>query len=473
MEHTLSVPNPIYHRSGVVPYAYIHYPFENVELFENNNFPGNFVAEGIDQTRGWFYTLMVLSMALFGKPAFRNIICNGHVLAADGRKMSKSLRNYPPPTEILDNYGADALRLYLINSPVVRAEQLHFKGEGVYSVVKNVFLPWYNAYRFLVQNAKRLEAEGYALFVPIDQVTLQRLTNIYVGLNRNRLRGRTGEEDCRQVLSTLYHVLLTTCEVMAPFTPFFTEVLYQNMRKVCNGSEESIHYCSFPQVGGKRDEHIEQSVSRMMTVINLARILRERHNKSLKTPLREMIIVHPDSGFLEYIDGKLRDVLGKRLGKAMGNVAKEVKAMSQTDILTFERVGERPDDTEEKEILDAAGDGDDLVILGFRPDESLSEAGVAREIVSRIQKLRKKAGLEPMDVVEVYFESLRDDQSILHQVLKSQQNYIKEALGSPLLPSVMAPLQNVILCEESFHGISGLAFTIRLARPALTFNLRK
>ncbi|KAK3204488.1 hypothetical protein Dsin_018534 [Dipteronia sinensis] len=313
--------------SGSMPYAYIHYPFENAELFEKN-FPGHFVAEGLDQTRGWFYTLMVLSTALFGKPAFRNLICNGLVLAEDGKKMSKKLKNYPSPVEVINDYGADALRLYLINSPVVRAETVRFKKEGVYGVVKDVFLPWYNAYRFLVQNAKRLEIEGGAPFTPIDLATLQKsskvldqwinsatqslvhfvgqemdgyrlytvvpyllkfldnLTNIYVRFNRKRLKGRTREDDCRTALSTLYNVLLTSCKVMAPFTPFFTEVLYQNMRKVCNGSEESIHFCSFPQEEGERDERIEQSVAKMMTIIDLARNIRERHNKPLKSPLR-------------------------------------------------------------------------------------------------------------------------------------------------------------------------------------------
>ncbi|GLT61188.1 hypothetical protein SLA2020_517170 [Shorea laevis] len=121
---------------------------------------------------------MVLSTALFGKPAFRNLICNGLVLAEDGKKMSKSLKNYPSPLEVIDNYGADALRLYLINSPVVRAEPLRFKKEGVHGVVRDVFLPWYNAYRFLVQNAKRLEVEGLASFIPIDQATLQNSSNV-------------------------------------------------------------------------------------------------------------------------------------------------------------------------------------------------------------------------------------------------------------------------------------------------------
>ncbi|KAJ6866165.1 isoleucine--tRNA ligase [Populus alba x Populus x berolinensis] len=546
--------------SGSMPYAYIHYPFENVDLFEKN-FPGHFVAEGLDQTRGWFYTLMVLSTALFGKPAFRNLICNGLVLAEDGKKMSKSLKNYPSPMEVIDDYGADALRLYLINSPVVRAETLRFKKEGVFSVVKDVFLPWYNAYRFLVQNAKRLEVEGLAPFTPNDAATLQKssnvldqwinsatqslvhfvhqemnayrlytvvpyllkfldnLTNIYVRFNRKRLKGRTGEEDCRTALSTLYNVLLISCKVMAPFTPFFSEGLYQNMRRVCTGSEESIHYCSFPQVEGERNERIEQSVARMMTIIDLARNIRERHNKPLKSPLREMIVVHPDVDFLDDIAGKLKEyvleelnvrslipcndtlkyaslraepefsVLGKRLGKSMGAVAKEVKAMSQIDILEFEKAGEVtiashclklsdikvvrefkcPDGLTDREV-DAAGDGDVLVILDLRLDESLLEAGVAREVVNRIQKLRKKTGLEPTDAVEVYFESLDEDKSISQQVLNSQELYIRDAIGSPLLSSTFMPPHAVILGEESFHDISKLSFTIYLARPALVFK---
>ncbi|KAK4566798.1 hypothetical protein RGQ29_002877 [Quercus rubra] len=547
--------------SGSMPYAYIHYPFENVELFENN-FPGHFVAEGLDQTRGWFYTLMVLSTALFDKPAFRNLICNGLVLAEDGKKMSKSLRNYPSPLEVIDNYGADALRLYIINSPVVRAEPLRFKKEGVHGVVRDVFLPWYNAYRFLVQNAKRLEVEGLAPFIPIDQATLQNssnvldqwinsatqsliyffrqemdgyrlytvvpyllkfldnLTNIYVRFNRKRLKGRTGEEDCRMALSTLYNVLLVSCKVMAPFTPFFTEVLYQNLRKVTNGSEESIHYCRFPQEEGKRGERIEQSVVRMMTIIDLARNIRERHNKPLKAPLREMVVVHPDADFLDDIAGKLREyvleelnvrslvpcndtlkyaslraepdfsVLGKRLGKSMGVVAKEVKAMSQENILAFEKAGEviiaghclkltdikvvrdfkRPDGMTESEI-DAAGDGDVLVILDLHADESLHEAGVAREIVNRIQKLRKKAALEPTDIVEVYFNALDEDKSLSERVLNSQDSYIADAIGSHLLPFAVKPSHAVIICEESFHGISGMSFVISLTRPTLMFNL--
>ncbi|CAA7028363.1 unnamed protein product [Microthlaspi erraticum] len=545
--------------SGSMPYAYIHYPFENKELFEKN-FPGHFVAEGLDQTRGWFYTLMVLSTALFGKPAFRNLICNGLVLAEDGKKMSKKLQNYPPPLEVIDEYGADAVRLYLINSPVVRAEPLRFKKEGVLGVVKDVFLPWYNAYRFLVQNAKRLEIEGSAPFVPTDLAKLQssnvldqwihsatqslvhfvrqemdgyrlytvvpyllkfldNLTNIYVRFNRKRLKGRTGEDDCHIALSTLYNVLLTSCKVMTPFTPFFTETLYQNLRKACKGSEESIHYCSFPEAEGTRGGRIEQSVTRMMTIIDLARNIRERHKLPLKTPLQEITVVHPDADFLNDITGRLREyvleelnvrslvpcndtlmyaslkaepdfsVLGKRLGKSMGLVAKEVKEMSQQDILRFEeakevtfaghkleqtdikivRVFKRPDGLKDTEI-DANGDGDVLVILDLRADDSLYEAGVAREIVNRIQKLRKKSGLEPTDTVEVYIESMDKDECALQQIVKSQEQYIRDSIGSSLLPSSLMPWHAGVIAEESYENVSKLSFKISLARPALMFN---
>nr|NVI69464.1 Isoleucyl-tRNA synthetase [Cucujiformia] len=128
--------------SGSMPYAQQHFPFENQKEFEEM-FPADFIAEGIDQTRGWFYTLVVISTALFGKAPFKNLIANGMVLASDGQKMSKRKKNYPDPMEVVHKFGADALRLYLISSPVVRAENLRFKEEGVRDVIKDVFLPWY------------------------------------------------------------------------------------------------------------------------------------------------------------------------------------------------------------------------------------------------------------------------------------------------------------------------------------------
>lgn len=151
--------------SGSMPFAQSHYPFSVSEEEFAKGFPANFIAEGIDQTRGWFYTLMVISTAVKGQAPFQNLVVNGTVLAADGKKMSKRLKNYPDPMDIAKAYGVDACRLYLCNSPVVRAEQLQFKEPGVKSVVKEIFLPWYNAYRFLVQNISRYEQSTGENFV--------------------------------------------------------------------------------------------------------------------------------------------------------------------------------------------------------------------------------------------------------------------------------------------------------------------
>jgi len=301
-----------------MPYAQQHYPFENKDTFEKS-FPADFIAEGLDQTRGWFYTLLVISTAIFDQPPFKNLIVNGLVLAADGKKMSKvklsfflsfpiiavcpsylafffffffqRLKNYPDPSEILDEYGADALRLYLINSPVVRAEPLKFKKEGVFAVIKEVFLPWYNAFRFFVQNARRLELEDgivfaydpsqhiastnvmdiwilaaaqsltqyviqemslYHLYTVVPKLVtfIEELTNYYVRFNRKRLKGENGLEDCQLALKTLFEVLFTLCRLMAPFTPFLAESMYQNLKLALPKTSEdnrSVHFLLFPE----------------------------------------------------------------------------------------------------------------------------------------------------------------------------------------------------------------------------------
>ena len=480
--------------SGSMPYASQHYPFEGPEgcaRFEQN-FPADFVAEGLDQTRGWFYTLMVLSTALFDKPAFKHLVCNGLVLAADGKKMSKSLKNYPPPLEVVDLYGADALRLYLVNSPVVRAEPLRFQKEGVFAVVKDLFLKWYNAYRFLIQSVHRLEqAEtcrwragevdlskatnvldrwiraashslvqlvrtemgAYRLYTVAPALVkfIDALCNTYVRFNRGRLKGAKGDSaDTRFALATLYDVLLTLTQLMAPFTPFLTENMFQNLRRaapLAHPLPASVHFCDMPVPDASAfDARIERSVQRMSTVIELARVIRERHARGVKTPLRRLVVVHPDAQFLADLGGELAgyvteevnvqtlecssDVaafcsvraepnwgaLGKRLGKAMGAVAAGLKAMDAAAIAAFEATGsveiagqalgagdvtvlrefrKSADSTEE---VDAAGDGDVLVVLYLGVDEGLLQAGLAREAVSRVQKGRKAAGLSASDV---------------------------------------------------------------------------
>lgn len=535
--------------SGSMPYAQLHYPFENKQLFEDN-FPADFVAEGLDQTRGWFYTLMVLSTALFDRPAFKNLVCNGLVLAGDGKKMSKRLKNYPDPMEVVGKYGADALRLYLINSPVVRAETLRFKEEGVHAVVRDVFLPWYNAYRFMAQNVLRWEADtgrrfdshaanpvaatnvldrwimaavrhltrfmraemaAYRLYTVVPYLIkfIGNLTNIYVRYNRRRLKGRNGPEDTAMALATLHHVLLTLCKVMAPFTPFFTEMMYQNLRKaVVDETPGSVHWCDFPEAEAEAsgDEQLEHSVARMQSVIDLARQIRERHNRPVKMPFKELTVVHPDAAFLGDLTGVLEgyveeevnvrvltpcndtlkfaslraepdwSILGKRLGKAMAAVGKAIKSLTQEDILRYDNgealeveghtiaPGEmkvlhdfKAPDGSDPALLDAAGDGELLVVVDLSADEALLAAGTAREVVNRVQKLRKKAGLSVTDVVEVFLEingGAGAGEEGLWAAVEGASGYVLESVGVPLRRAAEIPEGADVLAREDDHVVS-------------------
>ena len=153
-----------------MPYAQVHYPFSTSEEEFNKIFPADFIGEGIDQTRGWFYTLNVLSTGTRNSNPYKNLIVNGLVLTEDGKKMSKRLKNYPDPLEVCNEFGADAVRLYLINSPLVKADNLNFSKKGVESVVKEIFLPWYNAYRFLIQNITKYEARHNKNFVYAEHI---------------------------------------------------------------------------------------------------------------------------------------------------------------------------------------------------------------------------------------------------------------------------------------------------------------
>eukprot|EP01025_Chloroclados_australasicus_P032407 TRINITY_DN32893_c0_g2_i4.p1 TRINITY_DN32893_c0_g2~~TRINITY_DN32893_c0_g2_i4.p1 ORF type:complete len:1193 (+),score=122.61 TRINITY_DN32893_c0_g2_i4:332-3580(+) len=552
--------------SGSMPYAQVHYPFENKQKFETN-FPADFVAEGLDQTRGWFYTLMVLSTALFDKPAFKNLVCNGLVLAADGQKMSKSKQNYPDPTLVVDKYGADALRLYLINSPVVRAETLQFQETGVGNVLKDVFLPWYNAYRFMVQNAKRWEDEfetqflpsqvnldsaqnvldrwitassrslvnfvrtemdGYRLYTVVPYLVsfIDQLTNMYVRYNRSRLKGKNGKQDTEMALATLFDVLLKVSITMAPFTPFFTESMYQNMR-LCMGpnAPESVHFCQVPamQKEHEGDRRIQVSVERMQRVIELARTIRERKSVPLKFPLKNLVVVHTDEEFLFDVEGELKEyvieevnvrnlttckdplkyatlraepnwqVLGKRLGKDLKSVASAIKDLNQQQILNLEehsqleilghvlsstdvcvkRDFKLPLDSSIEEV-DANGDGEVLVVLDLKVDTELIEAGIARELVNRFQKLRKKCGLAVSDIVEFYYEALDGESEVLlSKVINAQNAYLTSVLGSKVISNQKRGSHALIIAEEETEiGSENLrcGLKILLVKPAISFD---
>ena len=321
--------------SGSMPYAQLHYPFENQSVFESG-FPAEFIAEGLDQTRGWFYTLTVLAAALFDKPAFRNVIVNGMVMAEDGKKMSKRLRNYTPPDDLMEKYGADALRLYLINSGLVRGEEQRFADSGVRDMTRRALLPWYNAYSFLTTYAEidhwspdkgeysgdnildqwilsRLQTlkanvsaqmEAYRLYNVVPQLFdfIEDLTNGYIRLNRSRFWGEEITADKIAAYSTLYTVLYELSQVMAPFAPFLSEHLYLQLGGLGGGAVKpaSVHLCDYPE--SQEDlirPELETAVDRMQQVVLLGRARREEVRIGLRTPLRCATIVHRDPQLLK------------------------------------------------------------------------------------------------------------------------------------------------------------------------------
>ncbi len=323
--------------AGSMPYAQIHYPFEKKAEFENR-FPAQFIAEGLDQTRGWFYTLLVLASALFDEPPFKNVVVNGLVLAEDGSKMSKSKRNYPDPMLVLEEHGADALRAYLINSPVVRAEPLLFSEKGVREVVRTVMLPLYNCWSFFVQYANidgwepgkpapayedrpeidawvlsklqslvrdvNTQMEGYYLYKVIPPMLdfIDDLTNWYIRRSRRRFwRNATDEAgrlDKNAAYATLYEVLVTFTKVLAPVLPFMSETLYQNL--VCemgqmHAQEDSVHLCDFPLAdAAKINTQLEKDVAVVRQVVRMGRALREKYRIKTRQPLLSVTIVTHD-----------------------------------------------------------------------------------------------------------------------------------------------------------------------------------
>ncbi|XP_068172017.1 isoleucine--tRNA ligase, cytoplasmic [Antennarius striatus] len=540
--------------SGSMPYAQVHYPFENRKEFEDC-FPADFIAEGIDQTRGWFYTLLVLSTALFGKPPFKNVIVNGLVLASDGQKMSKRKKNYPDPGVIVQNYGADALRLYLINSPVVRAENLRFKEEGVRDVLKDVFLPWYNAYRFLVQNVQRLQKEdgiqflynentakqsdnimdkwiqsftqsliqffraemdAYRLYTVVPRLVkfVDMLTNWYVRTNRRRLKGESGAEDCLWALETLFSVLFSMCRLMAPFTPFITEMMYQNLRHLIDPDSveekdaSSIHYLMLPQVRESMiDKRIESAVSQMQSVIELGRVIRDRKTLPVKYPLKEVVVIHQDPEALKDIMSlqkyileelnvrqltlstdkdkygiRLRAepdhmVLGKRLKGAFKAVTASIKELTSVQLETFQKTGSimvdghelHEDDlrlmytfdqsSDSAAQYEAHSDSQVLVLLDVSPDQSMLDEGVAREVINRIQKLRKKGHLVPSDEITVHYRC-QPVGEYLDSVVQAHIDFILATTKAPMLPYPVPKTASVIIEEKTQLKGSDLELTI-------------
>ncbi|KAI5789156.1 tRNA synthetases class I-domain-containing protein [Geopyxis carbonaria] len=546
--------------SGSMPYASNHYPFENKEQFENA-FPADFISEGLDQTRGWFYTLLVLGTHLFGVSPFKNCIVSGIVLAEDGKKMSKRLKNYPDPTVVMDKYGSDALRLYLLNSPVVRALTLRFKESGVKEIVAKVLLPLWNSFNFFEQQAhllKKLEGidykfrpqsngsknfmdrwvlancqsflkfvnaemKEYRLYTVVPRILemIDNMTNWYIRFNRKRLKGEYGTEDTLHALNSLFEVLYTLVRSMAPFTPFLTDNIYRRLlpyipKENLPERHESVHFLSFPEVRDNLfDEEVERKFTRMQKVIDLARTSRERKAIGLKTPLKTLVVIHADQTYLDdvkslatYITSELNvhnlvlssdeekygveysviadwPVLGKKLKKDIGKVKKELPSITSARVKEFV----------ENKVIEIAGvsiiEGDLIVVRGLKKSESsehlltntdndvltildtelypeLESEGMAREIINRVQRLRKKAGLLPTDDVVMEYNVLKDPIG-LEKVFEQHVDVFEKALRRPLEKAVMVENSNqaeqlgrVILEEEQEVGEA--TFCLRLLK---------
>ncbi len=309
--------------SGAMPYAQNHYPFENKEFFENN-YPADFISEGLDQTRGWFYTLTVLSAALFDVPAFNNVIVSGLVLAEDGKKMSKSERNFTDPVEVIHTFGADALRLFLMNSSVLKAEDLKYSDEQLKEETKRFLLPLWSAYSFFVTYAnidgvRPSTLDDFVAKNPLDQWILSELSllietvdrcldqytilvalkalynfldilnNWYIRRSRRRFWRSINDYDKIEGYECLYRVLINFVMLTAPIVPFISEEIYQNLK--IEGMPESVHLCDFPTPIYARDVDLEQRMSSVQKAVFLGRGIRSMYQLKNRQPLATLYIV--------------------------------------------------------------------------------------------------------------------------------------------------------------------------------------
>ncbi|MBL0691442.1 MAG: isoleucine--tRNA ligase [SAR324 cluster bacterium] len=324
--------------SGSMPYGQEHYPFENRQKFETS-FPADFISEGLDQTRGWFYTLMVLSAALFEKPAFKNCVVSGLVLAENGQKMSKRLKNYPPPGKIIDKYGADTIRLYMLNSGAIKAEELKFSEQGLIEILRGYMLPLWNVLKFFTTYANldgwqasnkevsnelsklenpldiwiisRLESlidqvttalESYKLGEAIEPILkfINELTNWYLRRSRRRFWKSDISTDKNQAYTTIYHTLMTLTKLLAPIVPFLSETIYQVLKT--KQDPASVHFCDYPHFAVKRQNiKLESAMAVAIKVCRLGRTLRTRQNIKIRQALQSLTIVSTEPEIAEYL----------------------------------------------------------------------------------------------------------------------------------------------------------------------------
>ncbi|MDD7014409.1 MAG: isoleucine--tRNA ligase [Spirochaetales bacterium] len=467
--------------SGSMPYAQQHYPFENKEYFESH-FPANFISEGLDQTRGWFYTLTILASHLFDKPAFKNCIVNGIVLAEDGRKMSKSLRNYTDPVEAINKFGADSIRLFLMHSAVVKADEIRYSDDGVRDVIKSIILPLWNSYCFFVQYAnidkvtctghefesklpsnlldrwllsvtqkmvKDVTAamEDYDLSAAIDPMLsfIDQINNWYIRRNRRRFWKSGNDSDKLEAYGTLYSALKTFCLVAAPFIPFLTESMWQNLKT--QEDKDSVHLMDYPVCNEKfRDEELEFQMATVQKAVSMGRSLRNQFNLKNRQPLlsvalvtrnaqekkvletmkdtiaeelnvKDVIFHDQEADLVEYKAKANFKVLGKILGGKMKAAAAEIVKLNGETIAQIVdgssvKITVEGEDVElnsesviverfEKENLKVVNEGTLTVGLDTKITDELKKEGYARDLVRGVQNLRKESGFEVTDRINL------------------------------------------------------------------------
>ncbi len=383
--------------SGSMPYGQLHYPFENKERFEKT-FPADFICEGQDQTRGWFYTLTILATALFDKPCFMNNVTNGIILAEDGEKMSKSKGNFTDPMIHVNTYGADALRFALMNSPAVHAEDLKFSDSMVKDVLKLLILPLWNSYSFFVTYANLdkytpSETDFDDLTNPLDRwmiSVLEKLTsdmddayskydiqracinlvaftdslnNWYIRRSRRRFWKSENDTDKKMAYDTLYKVIMTFCKLACPIIPFITEEIYQNLKT--DNDPLSIHLCDFPVYDERhRDLNLEDRMSLTVKAISMGRALRSAGNLKNRQPLKKLFLVDrllhdreileemksiiaeelnvkeveiqsEESSLVDYEAKANFKILGAKLGKDMKEVAAKIQQFKTEHIASI------------------------------------------------------------------------------------------------------------------------------------------
>ena len=485
--------------SGAMPFAQHHYPFENKDVFEQQ-FPADFISEAVDQTRGWFYSLLAESTILFNKAPYKNVIVLGHVQDENGQKMSKSKGNAVDPFEALEKYGADAIRWYFyVNSAPWLPNRFH--GKAVQEGQRKFMGTLWNTYAFFVlyANIDEFDATKYTLdyekLSVMDKWLLSKLNSVvkevdedlndykipetaralqefvddmsnwYVRRSRERFWAKGMEQDKINAYMTLYTALVTICKAAAPMVPFITEEIYQNLvRSIDKDAPESIHLCHFPKVNEELiDKDLEENMDNLLKIVVMGRACRNAANIKNRQPIGKMFVKAPftlDDFFKEIIEDELNvkemtytdDVraftsytfkpqlktVGPKYGKFLGGIKEalseldgnqamdELKANGQLklDINGQEIVLLDSDlliDTAQTEGYVSESDNDITVVLDTNLTPELIEEGFVREIISKIQTMRKEAGFEVTDKIGI---SLGDNQ-VIENIFRSREDQIK------------------------------------------------